>query len=127
MQYANVIYVSKHEDIWFHSHRYDLTDRIYALEDNQIATLLCFLDSAEARLVDSECPLPILGDRNNRRRIDAEIAMPEFIVFRDRWERSVNIENHTEYRERKHCVQYPLDYPELESWATWAQTTTTDD
>lgn len=94
------------------------------MEDEQIATLLRCLDSDRETLVDPECPLPILGDRDNRRRIDSEIAMPEFNVFRDRWERSVNVKNHREYREQKHCVKTPLDYPELESWETFVRTTT---
>lgn len=113
-----------HEDVWFHSHRKDLTNRIYALEDEQIATLLRFLDSDGETLVESACPLPILGDGHNRRRIDPEIAMPEFNVFRDRWERSVNVQNHRQYREEQRCVMSPLDYPELESFETFVQTTT---
>lgn len=101
-----------------------MTNRIYALEDKQIATLLRFLDSDGETLVDSVCPLPILGDRDNRRRIDAKIAMPESNVFRDRWERFVNVKNHGEYREQMSCVRTTLDYPELEPFESFVQATT---
>lgn len=86
--------------------------------------LLRFLDSDGETLLDAACPLPILGDRENRRRIDSEIAMPEFNVFRDRWERSVDVKNHRQYREEQHCVRTPLDYPELESFESFVRTTT---
>lgn len=40
MKHTHLVRLSKHEEIWFHSHRYNVINRIYALEDKQIATLL---------------------------------------------------------------------------------------
>ncbi|KAL1867496.1 hypothetical protein Daus18300_006340 [Diaporthe australafricana] len=101
-----------YDGVWLHSHRTRVTRRIYELTEDQRLSLLRFLEKEQMEDDDSASPLPILGDRNNRRRVDPEIAMPEFNVYRDRWERTVDCENWGSYRTpsgRNH-----VDYPELE-------------
>ncbi|KAK7700269.1 hypothetical protein SLS64_011082 [Diaporthe eres] len=110
---------SGYDGVWFHSHRKDATRRIYALTDDQTATLLRFLTreagSPDHGDIDSECPFPILGDSNNRRRVDPEIAMPEHNVFRDRWERKMAFRSYEQYEQNSSCVKNSLDYPEMVS------------
>lgn len=101
----------EYDGIWFHSHRQDVTKRIYELTEEQTASLLQFLE--KERITESTCPLPILGDITNRRRVDEEIAMPEFNVYRDRWERTVNCRNWDDYEEQKTCCRDAIDWPQL--------------
>lgn len=110
---------SQYDGVWFHSHRKDVTRRIYALTDDQTATLLRFLTreagDPDHRDIDSECPLPILGDSNNRRRVDPGIAIPEHNVFRDRWERKLAYRSYAQYEQNRSCTKNSLDYPEMVS------------
>lgn len=109
----------QYDGVWFHSHRKDVTRRIYALTDDQTAALLRFLTreagDPDHGDIDSECPFPILGDSNNRRRVDPEIAMPEHNVFRDRWERKMAFRSYEQYEQNSSCVKNSLDYPEMVS------------
>lgn len=103
---------SQYDGVWFHSHAKDVTRRIYALTDDQTATLVRFLRDSHDREIDSECPLPIYGDKENSRRVDPEIAIPEHDVFRDRWERKQTYVNYLDYQKHRSCVKNSLDYPE---------------
>lgn len=78
----------KYDGIWFHSHREDVTKRIYKLTEEQSTSLLQFHEKKLSN--ESICPLPILGDINKRLRVDEGIASPEFNIYRDRWERTVD-------------------------------------
>jgi len=69
--------------IYFHSDRMDVTYRIYQLLDEQKNALLEFL-LAET---PSGNPLPILGDRENWRRVDPEEPIASTGVYRDIWKR----------------------------------------
>ena len=62
-----------------------MTYRIYRLLDGQKLELLQFLLS-EAPPPGSS-PLPILGDQNNRRRVDPEEPVEITGIYRDLWER----------------------------------------
>ena len=105
----------KYDGVWLHSHRRAVTRRIYEVTEEQTASLLWFLEREQVEGDDSASPLPILGDRNNRRRVDPEIAMPEFNVYRDRWERTVDFENWGSVR-IPHSRNL-VDYPDLEDAA----------
>ncbi|KAG8163372.1 hypothetical protein KVR01_006669 [Diaporthe batatas] len=102
---------STYDGIWFHSHRDDVTKRIYALTEQQTANLLQFLEKGQIN--GSVCPLPILADITNRRRVDEEIAIPEFNVYRDRWERTVDYRNWNDYRSQRHHCRNAIDWPEI--------------
>lgn len=99
--------------IWFHSHRGDITRRIYELTEEQTARLLDFLEKGQAE--GSTCPLPIFGDASNRRRVDEDVAMPEFNVYRDRWERTVDYRNWEKYTGTWTCTsgKNAVDWPEV--------------
>lgn len=88
-----------------------MTKRIYALTEEQTASLLQFLEKEQTD--GSTCPLPILGDITNQRRVDEEIAIPEFNIYRDRWERTVDYRNWYDYRAQRHCCREAIDWPEL--------------
>ncbi|KAJ0123807.1 hypothetical protein J7T55_012277 [Diaporthe amygdali] len=75
---------SEQNGVWFHSSRRRITNHVYALRDEQTASLLLFLES---ELGKAPCPFPILGDRNSVRR-DWEISIPKYNIYRDRWEHS---------------------------------------
>jgi len=97
--------------VWFHSFRDTVTRRIYALTEPQQAALVGFLQGGAG---DGGCPLPILADATNRERVDADIAIPERNIFRDRWERKITVASYEEYVERhERDVLTAVDYPEL--------------
>lgn len=102
--------------MWFHSHAKGVTRRIYALTDDQTATLARLLKhevrDSHYREIDSECPLPIFGDKDNSRHVDPETAIPEHNVFRDRWERKQTYTNYLDYQKHRSCVKNSLNYPE---------------
>lgn len=97
-----------------------MTFRIYALTDDQLDSLLKFLEWApkadkEDQNQRPECPLPILGDDNNLTRINPDVAIPMHNVFRDRWERKARWKSYTAYKwgNLRGRPKYALDYPEL--------------
>lgn len=100
--------------MWFQAHRETVTQRVFALTDDQRSALLHFLDLDPAAVGTSECPLPIIGDSSNRRRVDYEIAIPEHNIYRDRWERPIEYGSYDDYLNRRSCVRDVFDYPELE-------------
>ncbi|KAK4033968.1 hypothetical protein C8A01DRAFT_19160 [Parachaetomium inaequale] len=95
-------------EVYFQSGRRDDTHRIYALTDEQKAKLASFF-AADTSSLDGTV-LPILGDSNNRVRVDSEHAVFGFHVYRDKWERMVVDER--DYPRR--CVQTILEYPEID-------------
>lgn len=110
----------KYDRVWFHSHRKNVTFRIYALTDEQLDSLLHFLERGPES--DStqqgqclECPLPILGDDNNLTRVDPDVAIPMHNIFRDRWERKIMYGSYNEYAftRGKGIPRNELDYPEI--------------
>lgn len=96
-----------------------MTRRIYALTDDQLDSLLQFLEwlpnaGTEDQKQQPGCPLPILGDDNNLTRVDTDVAIPMHHVFRDRWERKVKWRDYSHYSMCcKRCVRNAVDYPEL--------------
>ncbi|RFU26480.1 hypothetical protein B7463_g9869, partial [Scytalidium lignicola] len=99
--------------VFFHSDRQDVTDRIYRLLDSQIQTLLEFLQQP-ATPPTKTCPLPILGDKYNRERIDIDVAIQYHGVFRDRWERKIPDSGYFLFGRNHRCIRLELDYPEVE-------------
>lgn len=96
-----------------------MTYRIYALTDDQLNSLLRFLEwvpntHGEDQQQRPKCPLPILGDYDNLTRIEPDAAIPVHNVFRDRWERKARWNSYGDYRLRREgCVKHVLDFPEL--------------
>ena len=85
-----------------------VTYRIYKLLDGQVVTLVEFLTGAS-----TSCPLPILGDKRNRDRVDPDDAIDVHGIFRDRWERPIPVRDE-DYWRRMRDVENDLDYPENE-------------
>lgn len=102
-----LIYI-QYKDVWFHSHREGVTKRPYALTEDQRTNLVHFLRAA----MPEDTLLPILGNENNRRRVDAEIAIPEHSIYRDRWERKIERYDYGHYRRMRRDVIDVIDYPE---------------
>lgn len=59
-------------------------------------------------------PLPILVNRTNRSRVNVEIAIPEYHIYRDRWERKILYEDIDDYDLWGRSCVVDDDYPELE-------------
>ena len=72
---------------YFHSCRDRMTDRVYQLRDEQQQALFGFLLAQTSSPPPSPCPLPILGDKQNRVRVDAAAAIEHAHIYRDVWER----------------------------------------
>lgn len=89
-----------------------MTYRIYKLLDMQVETLIDFLLSPDSHTALAS-PLPIVGDKHNRSRIDPDDAIDEHGVFRDHWERQIPVKDDWYYRSQRD-VQNVLDYPEFE-------------
>lgn len=87
-----------------------MTRRIYALTDEQQLDLVNFLLSEAGPSAQS--PLPILGGAQNLRRVDPEISIPKYNIFRDRWERKVFVSSFSEYLETRSDVEDIIDHPE---------------
>lgn len=96
---------SNPDAVYFHSDRYEITYRIYALLENQKQELLDFLVSEKS----GPCPLPILGDMNNESRVDPEEPIEETGIYRDIWERKPLPPDGPDLRRRD--VWDTLDYP----------------
>jgi len=77
--------IKKPRDIYFHSDRLNVTYRIYCLLDEQKSKLLEFLLRQNAG--EPDCPLPILGGKENRKRVEAEEPVLTTGIYRDPWER----------------------------------------
>jgi hypothetical protein len=94
-------------EVFFHSDRKNVTDRIYALTEEQKQKLSAFF--ADTSNQQSNV-LPVVGDSRNRVRVNHEDAVFMFHVYRDRWEREVL--DYRQYPSR--CREIALDYPEME-------------
>lgn len=82
--------------------------RPYALTEEQKTNFVHFLRAAKP----DDTLLPILGNENNCRRVDAEIAIPEHNIYRDRWERKIERYDYGHYLRMRRDVIDVLDYPE---------------
>lgn len=72
--------------------------RIFKLLDTQKKQLVDFLLSEDSP--PASCPLPILGDADNRHRVDPEEPIEETGIYRDKWERRPTpIESDTRFRD----------------------------
>jgi hypothetical protein len=81
--------------VWFHSHRRGVTDHVYALREDQIASLTHFLES-DPEEASSSCLFPILANRENVRR-DYRLSMPKYKIYRDPWERKMMYTSYNDY------------------------------
>lgn len=99
----------QYKDVWFHSHRNGVTHRPYALTDDQKTDFVHFLRAAKP----DDTLLPILGNETNRHRVDAEIAIAEHDIYRDRWERKIERYNYGHYCRMRRDVIDTLDYLDL--------------
>lgn len=106
------IMTSQQNGVWFHSSRRGITDHVYALRDEQIASLLVFLESEPGK---AESPFPILGDRGSLRR-DWLISIPKYNIYRDRWERKIRFRSYWWYdhfqSRCRACDEDPVEKPE---------------
>jgi hypothetical protein len=110
--------IFQYDGVWFHSHRENVTYRIYALTEEQIDLLLHFLEwepksQSHQQGPRPECPLPILGNDNNLTRVDPDVAIPMHNVFRDRWERKASWKSPAAYSFKRGTPKNELDYPEV--------------
>ncbi|CAM1503617.1 Fc.00g012080.m01.CDS01 [Cosmosporella sp. VM-42] len=71
--------------IYFHPCRRNVTYRIYILLDSQKQDLIQFLLAEETP--QTPCPLPILGDKDNYKRVDPEEPIETTGIYRDKCER----------------------------------------
>ncbi|KAL2272443.1 hypothetical protein FJTKL_06564 [Diaporthe vaccinii] len=98
--------------VWFHPSRRGITDHVYALRDEQIASLLLFLESEPG---EATSPFPILGDRDSVRR-DWQISIPKYNIYRDRWERKIRFRSYWWYNhfqsKCRACDEDPVEKPE---------------
>jgi hypothetical protein len=94
-------------NIYFHPCRKSQTIRVYQLRDEQQQALFDFLLQDESSTLPS--PLPILGDKQNRVRVDAPRALTHHHIYRDIWERRplTNIEMRIFDRRPKDEPDYP--------------------
>ncbi|KAK3293434.1 uncharacterized protein B0H64DRAFT_326608 [Chaetomium fimeti] len=97
--------------VYFHSDRYEVTYRIYQLLPEQRNALLDFLLGDEP---PSGSPLPILGDQNNRVRVDPEEPIKTTGIYRDLWERKDISPDAGDRRERD--VWDEREYPTIEDF-----------
>jgi len=113
----------QYDGVWFQSHRNGVTYRIYALTDEQLGSLVHFLEwnpksQCNQQAERPECPLPILGTDDNLTRVDPEVAIPLHNVFRDRWERKMAWNSYEAYRQSQVSGRArpkdAIDYPEVE-------------
>lgn len=96
-------------NIYFHSCRDKVTFRIYQLRDDQQDALTDFL-LADAPSENSS-PLPILGDKQNRVRVDDLFAIVREKIYRDLWERRPATNEERRFMERRPHDE--IDYPEI--------------
>lgn len=97
-------------NVWLHSARRWVTNRPYELTDEQQQSLVEFLLAAAP--TEESCPLPMLGEKRNRRRVDATMAITHYGVYRDIWERKPLTFDILLILERR--PKEAVDYPEEE-------------
>lgn len=74
-------------NVFFHACHHRVTRRVFQLRDEQQEALTAFLLADATTPPPDPCPLPILGDDENRVRIEAHEAIITHQVYRDPWER----------------------------------------
>ncbi|KAG6354247.1 hypothetical protein INS49_004852 [Diaporthe citri] len=99
------------KDVWLHSFRNNTTRRVWAVSDDQLAKLLSFLESEEQDT--SDCPLPLVLEKTNKRRMDSDNCIPEHNIYRDRWERKMRFATRSnwEFAQSGMCVDEEIHYP----------------
>lgn len=91
---------------------------MYALHEDQVASLTHFLESEPNEASDS-CPLPILADRENVRQ-DFRLSMPKYKIYRDPWERKMMFACYDIYTDNtRDCRAYDVDPIERPEWNRW--------
>ncbi|KAH7131324.1 hypothetical protein EDB81DRAFT_906450 [Dactylonectria macrodidyma] len=99
--------------IYFHADRREVTYRVFKLLDDQKQKLLQFLLSPVTP--PPSCPLPILGDKNNRTRVDPEEPIQSTGIYRNLWERKPLGEG--DYDDRLRDVVDTFNYLSQDDWA----------
>ncbi|KAG8164179.1 hypothetical protein KVR01_006097 [Diaporthe batatas] len=104
------------DGVWFHSHRRRVTLHIYALREDQVASLTQFLESEPGEAASLCCPFPILANRENVRR-DYRLSMPKYKIYRDPWERKMFYTSyHSYFRLSADCREFEVDPIERPEW-----------
>lgn len=95
-------------NIWLHSARDRVTDRVCQLHDDQQEELVNYLLAAPG---DTSSPLPILPHKGNRTRVDPATAHSHKFIFREYWDREPATQELLVFLRRR--PQTELDYPEI--------------
>lgn len=95
-------------NIWLHSARDRVTDRVCQLHDDQQRELMDYLLAAPG---DTSSPLPILPNKGNRTRVDPATAHTHKLIFREYWDRKPATQELLVFLRRR--PQTELDYPEI--------------
>ena len=95
-------------NVWFNSSRRKVTFRYYQLLDYQQDSLIDFFIAEDPARVP--CPLPVLGNKTNRVRLDFWDAILHRFVCRDPWGCKPPAEETIYFWMRR--PQNPTDYPE---------------
>ncbi|KFA72690.1 hypothetical protein S40288_03393 [Stachybotrys chartarum IBT 40288] len=98
---------SESEDVYWHPDRQNVTYRIFKLLPEQKQALLHFLISENP---PAPAPFPILGDKNNRIRVDPEESLATTGIYRDIWERKDRAPGAPDARLRDVYIEHGLDY-----------------
>ncbi|KAK5652855.1 hypothetical protein OQA88_9521 [Cercophora sp. LCS_1] len=93
---------------YFHPCRTGVTERVTQLRDDQQQELIDFL-LAKYNGPVTPCSLPILVDKRNTVRVDADVAITLHGIYRDLWERVPLTEDEMEALARR--PQQEIDYP----------------
>ncbi|KAK3899810.1 hypothetical protein C8A05DRAFT_46220 [Staphylotrichum tortipilum] len=93
---------------WFYGCRENVTYRYFQLQDQQQQAMVDFFLADDPG--QAPCPLPIIGDKNNRVRVDFWKALTERFICRDVWERKPPTNETIRFWERR--PQNEFDYPE---------------
>ena len=70
---------------YLHPNRRRVTGQVTQLRDEQQRALVDYLLAEDPTV--SACPIPILVDRDNRKRVAPEVSIIKHSIFRDVWER----------------------------------------
>jgi hypothetical protein len=95
-------------NVYFNACREHVTYRYFQLRDEQQQAMVDFLLAEDASRAQS--PLPIIGDLNNRVRVDAHKAILHRRIYRDIWERVPPTPEQASFLDRR--PQNGFDYPE---------------
>lgn len=95
-------------NIWLHSARDRVTDRVCQLHDDQQQNFVDYLQAAPG---DTSSPLPILPHKGNRTRVDPATAHTHDFIFREYWDRKPATQELLDYLLR--MPRSETDYPEI--------------